>query len=282
MKPRKRVARVGTFDALEDRVVLNAAQNQLIVADVTSFYSNYVATVPGLVQAVTGATDATTKATATTALTDAITTDVNNLGTKLQTDLGASSASAISLSITGGTASLMNALLQVANANPAFLGAEGGIKLATDLSIGASFALTQGKPSLKPTTFGTASGQYFGAVQSQAAQLKTDRAAASTPPTTAQQAAIDADIAAIDATTVASVNTLATNLLTTMGTGLTKAIQQAVTGVPSSQTGVTFTSSSGTASFGSLLATLQAIETDPVLMGDSDVVAGIFSLFAFI
>lgn len=274
--------RIGTFDALEDRVVLSAAQNRLIVADVSSFYSNYVSTVPGLVAAVTGAADATAKAAAQTALTNAITTDVNNLGTQLQKDLGASSAGAIGLSVTGGTASLMNALLQVNSADPAFLAEAGGINLATDLSIASAFALTQGGPSFPSSSFGTASSQYFQAVQAPAAQLKADRAAASTPPTTAQQAAIDADVATIDAGTVAGTNALATVLLTTAGTGTTAAIKQVVTGVPSSQTGVTFSSTSGTASFGSLLAALQAIETDPALLSDVDVIAGIYSLYALI
>jgi hypothetical protein len=284
MKPRKRAVRVGTFENLEDRVVLNAAQNRLIVADVTSFYSNYVSTIPSLVAAVTGAADSTAKATAQTALTNAITTDVNNLGTQLQKDLGASSTSAINLSITGGTASLMNALLQVASADPAFLAETGGINLATNLSIGAATALTQGRPSFPTSSFGTASSQFFQAIQTPAAQLEADQDAASTPPTTDQQAAINASIATIDAGTIANTNALATNLLTTLGKGSTAAIQQVITGVPSTQAGVTFTSSGAgsTAAFGSLLAALQSIESDPALLTNVNVVAGIYSLYAFI
>ena len=299
MTSKKRMPRIGAFDALEDRVVMStgAAQNQAIVADVSSFYSNYLATVPTLASAVTGAADATTKASATTALTTAITTDVNNLATQLLKDLGNAAAPMIRLSITGGvgggtdvsntsgtasTGSLLNALLAVEAVEPGVLGNSVGINLATDLTIGAAVALTAGKPSFPASNFGTFSQTYFGDVAPQAAQLKTDKAAASTPPTTAQQATIDADVAAIDKTTVADVNTLATNLLTTMGTGSTKAIQQVITGIPTTSSGVTFTSSSGTASFGSLLATLQSIETDPTLLTDANTIAGIVSLFAFI
>ena len=90
MKNRKRTVRIGTFDALEGRVVLNGAQNQAIVKDVTSFYSDYVMNVPTLVQTYTAAkaqaassgaaADQTAAQTAATNLTNAITTDVNSLG----------------------------------------------------------------------------------------------------------------------------------------------------------------------------------------------------------
>lgn len=299
MKPKKRRVRVGAFDALEDRVVMStgAAQNQAIVTDVTSFYSNYVATIPTLASAVTNAADATAKASATTALTTAITTDINNLATQLLKDLGNAAAPIIRLSITGGAGggtdvsntsgtasagSLLNALLAVDSVEPGALGNSVGINLATDLTIAAATALTAGKPTFPTSNFGSFSQTYFGNVATGAAQLKTDQAAASTPPTSGQQATIDADVAAIDKTTVADVNTLATDLLTTMGTGSTKAIQQVITGISTTSTGVTFTSSSGTASYGSLLATLQSIETDPTLLTDANTIAGIVSLFAFI
>ena len=185
----------------------------------------------------------------------------------------------IRLSITGGSGggtdvsntsgaasagSLLNALLAVDSVEPGVLGDTVGINLATNLTIGAAVALTSGRPSFPTSNFGTFSQTYFGDVAPEAAQLKTDQAAASTPPTTAQQATIDADVAAIDKTTVADVNTLATNLLTTMGTGSTAAIQQIITGIPTTSIGVTFTSSgAGTASVRqpARRATLQSIET---------------------
>ena len=105
MTPRKRTARIGSFDALEDRVVLSLsamAQNEAIVKDVTAFYANYVATVPTLVQALTStAAGSTAQTTAATNLTNAITTDVNNLGTQLLGDLGPASVQSIRTSITG-------------------------------------------------------------------------------------------------------------------------------------------------------------------------------------
>jgi hypothetical protein len=304
MTPRKRIARIGAFDALEDRVVLSAAtamaQNQAIVSDVTSFYSNYVATVPALVAAYTSATaGSTVQTTAATNLTAAITSDVNNLGTALLKDLGASAAQAIKLSITGSVAggtdvtntsgagsigSLMNALLAIDSADPAFLGEAAGINLATDVSIGAAFALSPGKPAFPTAPFGTFSQTYATAVQPEAAQLQTDQAAASTPPTTAQQTAITNDIAAIDKTTVSDVNTLATNLLTTMPAkpDPSAAIRQAVSG-STATSGVTFTGAAGSmASYGSLLETLQAIEAEPALLQNPNVIAGLVSLFAFI
>jgi hypothetical protein len=301
MTPRKRVARIGAFDALEDRVVLSAmSQNQAIVADVTSFYANYVATVPPLVAAYTSATvGSTAQTTAATSLTTAITTDVNNLATALLKDLGSSAAQAIRLSITGSVAggtdvtnttgaaslgSLMNALLAVNSADPAFLGEAGGINMATDLSIGASFALSPGKPAFPQATLGTFSQTYATDVQTPAAQLQTDQAAASTPPTTAQQTAINNDIAAIDKVTVTDVNTLATNLLTTMPAkpDPSAAIRQAVSG-STATSGVTFTGAAGSmASYGSLLATLQAIEAEPTLLMNANVIAGLVSLFAYV
>ena len=115
-------------------------------------------------------------------------------------------------------------------------------------------------------------------------QLQTDQAAASTPPTTAQQTAITNDVAAIDAVTVSNVNTLATNLVAAMPAkpDPSTAIRQAVTG-STATSGVTFTGTAGSmASYGSLLATLQAIETEPLLLTNPNVVAGLVSLFAFI
>lgn len=295
--------KIGEFDALEDRVVLSAAtasaQNEAIVKDVTSFYSNLVSTTPALSQAYTSAAaGSTARTTAQTNLTNALTTDINNLATQLLTDLGAGAASAIRTSITGGVGggttvtnttgtasagSLLDALLAITSAEPGIMATSEGINLATDLSIAAATALTAGKPSFPASNFGSFTQTYFNAVSTPAAQLKTDQAAASDPPTTAQQTAITNDIAAIDTTTVSNVNTLATDLLTTMGTGSTAAIQQVVTGVPSTQTGVTFTSSSSSsmATYGSLLATIQAIESDPTLLTDADVIAAITSLYAF-
>jgi hypothetical protein len=301
MTPRKRLARIGAFDALEDRVVLSAmSQNQAIVKDVTSFYANYVSTVPTLVQAYTSAAAGSTdQTTAATNLTNAITSDVNALGTALLADLGPASAPSIRTSITGavsgGTAvtnssgagsigSLMNALLAVDAADPAFLGEAGGINLATDVSIGAAFALTPGKPSYPTSPFGTFTQTYFGAVAAPAAQLQTDQAAASAPPTTAQQTAITNDVAAVDAVTVSNVNTLATNLVAAMPAkpDPSAAIRQTVSG-STATTGVTYTGTAGsTAAYGSLLATLQAIETEPLLLTNANVVAGLVSLFAYI
>jgi hypothetical protein len=308
MTTRNRAVRIGAFDALEDRVVLSQAQNLAIVSDVTSFYSNYLSTIPALVQAyntaaataaTTGpATDLAAKTTAATNLTNAIKTDVNNLATQLLQDLRGASAQAIRTSISGGVGagtdvtnttsvatvgSLMNALLAVDAADPSAIGTSVGIGLVTDLGIGAAVALTQGAPQFPQTNFGSFTQTYFGDVQAGATQLKTAQAAASTPPTTDQKAAIDTAVASIDKTTVADVNNLATNLLTTMGTGSTKAIQQLVTGIPTTSTGVTFTGSAGSfASFGSLLGALQSIETDPILLSDPNTVAGIVGLFAFI
>ncbi len=299
MTTRKTAVRIGAFDALEDRVVLNAAQNQLIVTDVTNFYSNYVATVPALSEAITGAADATTRATAVTAQTTAITTDVNNLGAQLLKDLGNASAQSIRLAITGSVAggtdvsntsgsasvgSLMNTLLAVNSAEPGVMGEIIGINLATNLSMASAVALTAGTPSFPTATFGTFSQQYFGDVAPLAATLKTAQAAASTPPTTDQQTAIDTAVAAIDRTTVSDVNTLATNLLTATTPAPTAAIQQLVTGVSTTSKTVPFTptTSNPTTGYGSLLGTLQAIESDPTLLTDAGTITGIVSLFAFI
>jgi hypothetical protein len=302
MTPRKRkkVARIGAFDALEDRVVLSAAQNQLIVTDVTSFYSNYVSTVPGLVSAYTSAAaGSTAQAAAASALTNGLTTDVNNLATQLLKDLGNAAAPAIRLSVTGSSAggtstvtnttgtaaggSLLNVLLAVDAADPAFLGETGGIEMATDVTMGAAVALTQSVVSFPIGSFGTFSQTYFSNVQPLATTLATAQAAASTPPTTDQQTAINNAVSAIDTQTVSDVNTLATNLLTTMPATPSPSakIRQLVSG-STATTGVTFTGSAGsTANFGSLLAALQAIETDPKLLSDVDTVTGIVSLFAF-
>ena len=112
MKNRKRVVRIGAFDALEDRVVLSQAANLAIVKDVSSFYSNYLNIDPGAGQTYTtaaataastgAASDLTAKTTAATNLTNAITTDINNLATQLLTDLGSGAASAIRTSISAG------------------------------------------------------------------------------------------------------------------------------------------------------------------------------------
>ncbi len=303
MTPRKRTARIGSFDALEDRVVLSLsamAQNQAIVKDVTAFYANYVATVPTLVQAyATAAAGSTAQTTAATNLTNAITRDVNDLGTALLADLGPSAAQSIRLSITGSAAggttvsnssgtgslgSLMNALLSVNAADPVFLGESGGINLATDISMGAAFALTPGKPAFPQAPFGSFTQTYASNVAAPAAQLQTDQAAASTPPTTAQQALITDDVAVIDKVTVSDVNTLATNLVAAMPAkpDPSAAIRQTVSG-STATTGVTFTGAAGTtASYGSLLATLQAIETEPLLLTNTNVIAGLVSLFAYI
>ncbi len=296
---------------LEDRVVMStgAAQNQAVVTDVTSFYSNYVAAIPALASAVTGAADATTKTTAETALTTtAITTDALNNHSAMQLAEGPRRNPVAPMirapPITGelrrrdgreqhprgwaSAGSLLNRLLAVDSVEP-------GVRPGRHHGRGSTWppprlgdhraarhrakAVVTLTPKLRAAL---PRRTYFSDVAPEAAQLKTDQAAASTPPTTAQQATIDADVAAIDKTTVADVNTLATDLLTTMGTGSTTAIQQIITGIPTTSTGVTFTSSSGTASFGSLLATLQSIETDPTLLTDADTIAGIVSLFAFI
>ncbi len=301
MTPRKKPATIGAFDALEDRVVLSAmSQNEAIVKDVTAFYSNYVSTIPALVAAFTSAAaGSTAQTTAATNLTKAITTDVNNLGTQLLADLGPASAQSIRTSITGGIGpgatvvssegtasmgSLMNALLSVNTADPAFLATTGGIDLATNVSIGASFALTPGKPGFPTAPFGTFSQTYASNIAAPATQLQTDQAAASTPPTTDQQTAINNDVAAIDKVTVSDVNTLATNLVAAMPAkpDPSAAIRQAVSG-STATTGVTFTGAAGSsAAFGSLLSTLQAIETDPTLLLDPTVITGLVSLFAFI
>jgi hypothetical protein len=296
---RKRVARVGGFDALEDRVVLSAAQNHLIVTDVTSFYSNYVATIPGLVAAFTSAAAGSTEQeTAQTNLENAILADSNNLATQLLADLGTSAAPTIRLLISGALAggttvtnttqqfipgSLASTLLGVAGTAPAFLGETGGIDMATDLAGGAAVGLTQGVPLFPAATFIETQQSYFGDIQPLSTQLATDQAAASTPPTTDQQAAINTDVAAIDAKTVSDVNALATNLLATMPAkpAPSPAIRLLVSG-STATTGVTFTGAAGsTANFGSLLATLQSIETEPTLLSDVNEISSIFRLFSY-
>ncbi len=299
MTPRKKVARIGRFDTLEDRVVLNAAQNQLIVTDVTSFYSNYLSTVPTLVATYNAATPGSAaQTTAQTNLANAIVADANSLATQLLTDLGASAAPTIRLLISGALAggttvtnttsqfipgSLLSTLIGVAGTDPAFLGEPGGINLATDIAEAAAVGLTQGLVLFPAATVIETQQSYFGDIQPLSTQLATDQAAASTPPTTAQQTAINNDVAAIDAKTVSDVNALATNLLTTLPAkpNASPAIRLLVSG-STATTGVTFTGAAGTmANYGSLLATLQSIETEPKLLSDVNLISSIFRLFSY-
>jgi hypothetical protein len=306
MKTPKRVARVGSFENLEERVVMTSRAT-IVNTDIQQFFSNYAATIPGLVSnfeqlekiaIMTGTTaDKEAAAAANTKVHDTLVTDVNNLGTQLLKDLGNTTANAnsIRLSVTGASSpggvvftpsgnandgSLMNALLRIQGVDTPALAGTSGLNTAADLSIATSYAVALGHSVFPTAPFGTFSATWFANINPLAQQLKADKAAASTPPTADQTAQINKDIAAIRAETIKDVNTLGTSLVTTLGKGATAGIGQVITGVTSSNS-VTF-NPTNTAAFGSLMATALEFSSNPTLLLDPNINIAIVTLYAFI
>ncbi len=299
---RKKVARIGTVETLESRVVMTS-RAQIVVNDVTAFFANYAATVPALVtnvettaaivkQAGSNATAAQIAAarTASTTLTGTITTDVNNLGTNLLKDLGSSAAGSIRLSVTGATTpttvvfsptgsaspgSLMNALLQVDKNAPAALGGASGLNLAADLSIGTSYAVSIGHGVFPLTPFGNFTASHFSNILPLANKLANDRMTGGFGTTVIAQ-----DIAAINTQTINDVNGLATTLVKQLGPGSTAGVGSVITGVTTSSS-VVFQPNQ-TPAFGSLLASLQALGSNTNALTSPDILIGIVNLYAFI
>lgn len=303
MKTRKRVARIGAVEALEDRVVMSASRPQIVTTDVTNFFANYAATIPALVTTAQNsaalAAQSGTAADKATAVADAaklrstIVTDVNKLGTQLSKDLGSSSNNLIRQAVTGSTlptdvtfsptgsaaaGSLMNALLQVDSTSSAGLGGANGLNLAADLSIATSYTVSLGHFVFPTAPFGTFTATHFTNIVPLANQLANDRMIGGSG--TAGQATIAKDIAAINQQTIKDVNVLGTTLVNQLGKSSTAGVGMVITGV-SSSSDVTFNPTSTPVS-GSLLSTLQSLGTNTRLLTDPDVLIGITTLYAFI
>jgi hypothetical protein len=303
MKTRKNVARIGSVETLEDRVVMSASRPQIVVTDVTNFFANYAATIPALVTSAqdTAATaqqsgtaaDKAAAAAAASKLRGTIITDVNNLGTQLHKDLGAGADNSIRLSVTGATlptdvnfspggtpaaGSLMNALLQVQNTSVAGLGGANGLNLAADLSIATSYAVALGHSVFPAAPFGSFTATHFSNILPLANQLANDRMIGGSG--TAGQQQIAKDIAAIDNQTIKDVNGLGTTLVKQLGKSSAQGVGMVITGV-NSTSDVTFVPTSR-AAYGSLLATLQSLGSNTRLLSDPNVLIGITTLYAFI
>jgi hypothetical protein len=306
MKTLKRAARVGSFENLENRVVMTS-RAVIVNTDVQQFFQNFEATVPALVSnweqlAQTASmtmlpADKAAAAAANTQIHDTIITDVNNLGTKLLASLGNTTANAnsIRLSVTGATGtggvtftpsgnanqgSLMDSLLRIQGASPAALGGTAGLNTAANLSIATSYAVSIGRPILPTAPFGNFSATWFNNITPLAEQLKADRAAASTPPTTAEQQTIAMDIVNIGRQTITDVNNLGNALVTQLGKSSIPGIGSVITGVTQSNS-VTFTPTN-TPAFGSMMATLLQFSGNPALLLDPNVNIAIVSQYAFI
>ena len=301
MKTRKKVARIGAVEALEDRVVMSTSRPQIVTTDVTNFFANYAATVPALVmtaentaaiaQQSGAAADQAAAAAAAATLRNTIINDVNGLGTQLSMHLGAGANNSIRFSVTGATSpsvtlapgstaapgSLMNALLQVEGSSVAGLAGTNGLNLAADLSIATSYAVSLGRGVFPTTPFGTFTATHFTSIVPLANQLATDRLTASGP---AAEAQIAMDIAAINTQTIKDVNGLGTTLVNQLGKASTPGVAMTITGATPTSS-VTFVPTN-TPVFGSLLNTLQSLGSDTTLLTSPDVLVGITTLFAFI
>jgi hypothetical protein len=304
MRNTRKPALVARFDVLEDRVVMSRAS--IVNADVTAFFGYYAATMPPLTansqtlnntaMMTHSPSDIAAANAAKQLVVNSVVGDVNGLARMLYRDLGNSGYNSIRLSVTGissatpgvyfvsgtpNSGSLMASLLTLAEENTGALAGTQGLQLAADLSITTASAVSVGRPILPTSPFGNFTATYFTDVYPLALQLQMDKQSASTPPTMAQQTAINNDIAAIDAVTIRDTNALATTLVAQLGRNSTAGIGTIITGV-NSTTSPIFTPGGAAPGYGSLLATLLTLDQRAGALLNPDVVINIVTQTAFI